>query len=80
MERENLKELRKRAGLTQTELADELGISTIYLRKIEKGARQPSNNVAANFVEYFGVSANELFPDIYQVLIDTKSINERSKQ
>ena len=37
--RKNLKEARKAAGLTQQQVADELGISIRYYRFIENGER-----------------------------------------
>lgn len=37
--RENLKNIRKEKGLTQQQVADELGISLRYYQKIEQGSR-----------------------------------------
>lgn len=37
--RKNLKEARQKAGMTQQQMADELGISLIYYQKIEAGDR-----------------------------------------
>lgn len=37
--RENLKNARKAAGLTQQAMADQLGISLVYYQKIEAGDR-----------------------------------------
>lgn len=37
--RENLKNARKKIGLTQQQLADKLGISLVYYQKIEAGSR-----------------------------------------
>ena len=39
MSRVNLKTARQRAGMTQQQMADELGISLIYYQKIEAGDR-----------------------------------------
>lgn len=39
MARENLKEARKRAGMTQQQMADRLEISLNYYQKIEAGDR-----------------------------------------
>ncbi len=39
MARENLRNARKKAGMTQQELADKLGISLVYYQKIEAGNR-----------------------------------------
>lgn len=37
--RENLRNARKAAGLTQQAMADKLGISLVYYQKIEAGSR-----------------------------------------
>ena len=39
---ENLKELRKAAGLTQEKLAEEVSVSTEYISRIETGRFHPS--------------------------------------
>ena len=39
MPRENLKKARKKAGLTQQQMADELMISLVHYQKIEQGSR-----------------------------------------
>lgn len=39
MTRENLKNARKAAGMTQQQMADKLGISLVYYQKIEAGDR-----------------------------------------
>lgn len=74
MERKVAKKLREKSGLTQNQLAEKLGISAVYVRKIEHGDRRPSNNVAEKYVQQFGLPANKIFPDIYAGLIDTKAI------
>ena len=40
--RAKLKEARKAAGLTQQQMADKLGISLVYYKKIEAGDRDGS--------------------------------------
>lgn len=37
--RENLKNARKAAGMTQQQMADRLGITLVYYQKIEAGSR-----------------------------------------
>jgi DNA-binding transcriptional regulator YiaG len=39
---EEIKDLRKKAGLTQEEFAEEIGVSTMSVNCWEKGKRQPS--------------------------------------
>lgn len=65
-------ELRKKSGLTQRQLAESLGISEVYVRKIESGERRPGNRVAEKYVKYFDLPANRIFPDVYAALVDTK--------
>lgn len=37
--RKNLKEARRKAGMTQQQMADELDITLVYYQKIEQGSR-----------------------------------------
>ena len=37
--RKNLKEARQKAGMTQQQMADRLGITLVYYQKIEQGSR-----------------------------------------
>lgn len=65
MERKLLRKLRNEAGLTQQELAKELGISTVYVRKIEKGDANAGLPTMIKYENFFGISMRELFPDIF---------------
>lgn len=69
--REFLIECRKNKGLTQLELAKQLGISEIYVRKLEHGTRNPSVNTMLKYEKFFGVSMKKLFPDIFFTNKDT---------
>lgn len=76
-------EMRKRVinertsrNLTQEELAIALEISTIFVRKIEKGERNPSIKTMKKYQMFFGVRADDLFPDIFNDLFDTKRIKD----
>jgi len=51
MERKWLVQLRRKAGLTQRELADKVNISRNYSCDIEKGRRNPSGPVAIRIAE-----------------------------
>jgi transcriptional regulator with XRE-family HTH domain len=56
-----LKELRKRAGLTQQELAEKVGISATYLSKIENGIMPPpTRGVIIRLAEVVRTNKNEL--------------------
>lgn len=55
-----LKELRKRWGLTQAELADQLGISRPTLTKYEQGEREPDYTTLKKIADYFNISTDYL--------------------
>ncbi|WP_141433000.1 helix-turn-helix domain-containing protein [Bacillus sp. 03113] len=76
MERKYLRQLRKNKNLTQQELAEKIGISTIYVRKLEKCAVNPGRETMIKYEKYFSVSMKELFPDLFFDNSDKKFINK----
>lgn len=74
--RERLIEERKIKNLTRDELAKELKIAEITVRKLEEGNRNPSVNMAKKFAFYYGKDLTELFPDIFLIKFDTKRSKE----
>lgn len=74
LKRKNLIEARKNKGLTQSELATNLSIAPITVRKIESGDRNPSTKNAMEFSRYFNLDIKILFPDIFLPKNDTKRI------
>ena len=56
-----IKELRKRADLTQEQLADILGVSNQTVSKWECGTTVPDMSMIAPIVRFFKISADELF-------------------
>ena len=52
---ENLKELRKKAGLTQMELAAKLGVSLMSIRIWESGAGKPNEENFKKLVKLFNL-------------------------
>ena len=57
----NIRQIRKRAGLSQEELADRSGLHRTYIGGIERGERNPSlENIVALAVG-LGCSLEELF-------------------
>lgn len=72
--RNNLKRERELKSLTQKELAMELGVSEVYVRKLESGSSSPSSQKAVAIAEYFGKPLAYLFPDIFLLSFDTKRI------
>jgi len=54
-----LKRQRRAAGLTQEQLAQQVGCAAITLRKLESEERRPSEQIAARLAEIFRVPKNE---------------------
>ena len=57
---ERIADERKNAGLTQDELASQLGISRQSITLYEKGARVPDIEVLRKFADFFDVTADYL--------------------
>lgn len=53
---ENIKQIRKNKGLTQNELAKDIGISRSYLGDLEKNRRNPSTETIEKLSKKLGVS------------------------
>lgn len=58
---ERLRDLRKRAGLSQEELAHEAGLDRTYVSGIERGVRNPSLRNIARLAGALGIHVRELF-------------------
>ena len=56
-----IKELRKRAGLSQDQLAEKVGIESKYLSRIEVGKRHPSLDALERIADSLQVEMKELF-------------------
>lgn len=56
---ENLKRLRKEAGMTQRELAKLVGVTSSYISKLENGGN-PKLIVLVNLADVFNVTCNFL--------------------
>lgn len=59
--RQALVEARARAGLSQQDVAEAIGISRPFYTLIERGARNPSLTVALRIAELFGGDPRDLF-------------------
>lgn len=68
-----LKSERKKMKFTQKQLAEKIGISTIYVRKIESGYI-PRPDIMVKYQDVFDISVKELFPDYFSVFNDKKII------
>ena len=58
--RMKLKNARKKAGLTQQQLADKLGISLVYYQKIEAGERTGDFVIWDELEDLMGIHQREL--------------------
>ena len=59
----NIKKYRKIKGLTQIQLAEKIGVSTITIKNYENNRRQPSLETLNKIAEALNVSVSELISD-----------------
>lgn len=59
-----MRELRRRRGFSQEDFADQAGIDSSYLGKVERGERNPSLGVVARIAKAFDLSLSELLADV----------------
>lgn len=57
---ENLKNLREMKGMSQAELADDLGVTRALIAQYETGAKAPNVNLAAKIAKEFGVTIDAM--------------------
>jgi len=57
----NLKENRRRLGITQPQLAERAGMSTQYLAMIEIARKFPTADILERLAAALGINPNELF-------------------
>lgn len=55
-----LKDYRKARGLTQTEVAETLGVTRQYIGALEKGERKPSLKLLKEIAKLYGVKISKL--------------------
>ncbi|QYY44725.1 multiprotein-bridging factor 1 family protein (plasmid) [Aneurinibacillus thermoaerophilus] len=77
MKRERLTNERLNRKWSRKHVANILGISEIFVRKIENGQRNPGLETMLKFEKLYGVSSKKLFPDLFQINFDTKRIKKR---
>ncbi|WP_233269601.1 helix-turn-helix transcriptional regulator [Alteribacillus sp. YIM 98480] len=78
MERKILVQLRNDNNLTQEQLGKEIGISTVYVRKLEKGVVDPGINTMIKYEKFFNKDMKKLFPDIFFDSNDKKFIKNET--
>jgi transcriptional regulator with XRE-family HTH domain len=57
---ENLKRIRTKKGITQIEIAKELGADRSFVSNIENGKTNPTLSTITNLAKALGVPVNEL--------------------
>lgn len=62
------KDCRKLKG-TQSKVAEDNKISTVYVRMIENGTFTPGRDLMFRLSSYFGQPAEKLFPDYFDGLL-----------
>ena len=67
----NLKALREQKGITQTALANHLGVVRSTVCQYEKGNREPDSETLKKIAEFFGVSTDYLLGVEPKLTIDT---------
>lgn len=60
---DRIKEARIKAGLTQKQLAEKVGIATTTLSGYERGASDPDINTLCKIMDVVGVDANFIYQD-----------------
>lgn len=56
-----VRELRSRAGLTQEELADKVGVTRVTINCLERGVYLPSIELALKLARFFKRPVEEIF-------------------
>lgn len=73
-----IREERKKAGLTQKQLAKRIGISPITLQRIETGKSSPSVATLSEIVHHLNKSIVSFFQEIDRPLIHVKGKDQKS--
>jgi len=63
---ENLRTLRERSKLSQTQLARELGLTRPYISYLEGGKRTPHPELLFKIADFFGVTVDALVRDTFE--------------
>lgn len=81
--KDRISEFRKIRGMTQTELAKEIGVTTRSVQHYESGARLPRKETITRIAKVLGVSRNALYSDSEYSDPDTyknRVINEKNAE
>lgn len=58
---ENIKQIRKKTGLTQKALAEKIGVSQMTMNRYENTAKNIPNEMILKIAEIFGVTSGEIY-------------------
>lgn len=64
---ELLKEIRHETGLTQSALAEKLGVSTVLIAMLETSQKEPTKKFVNNLAEKMNVMPQSIIPFVYSV-------------
>lgn len=59
---ENLRKARKRAMMTQKEVADKAGLHVNFYARVERGEENPSYETIEQIVKALGIKSSEVIP------------------
>lgn len=87
----NIKDIRTRKNMTQADVANALGVSSVVYSRYETGSRQPSIEVLIQMADIFGVTVDYLLgrQDIedstlssfeLQLITASRNADERARQ
>jgi len=80
---DNIKQLRKKKGWSQTELAEKISSHLSHVNRIETGKYKPSVDVLVRLADVFDVSLDALVRDseveIQEVTVENKELAQRIK-
>ncbi len=75
---EHLRNLRESQSLTLKNVAEQIGIDTSLLAKIERNERQPTKLIISQVAEYFNVDKKELQTEFLSDQIAYKILDEEA--
>ena len=67
------KEYREKKDLTQEQLAEKAGMSTIFISQIERGTTFPSSENLITILKVLDITANEIFQDVLDKSYEIKT-------
>ena len=68
-----VKEVRKKSGLTQEDLAEKIGVSATYISSIERGLSFPRGEVLVGILNALNVSSDLVFCDVVGASLKQRS-------